>query len=210
MSGEDGLDRVPDGDMPCDRQHASALQQTARTMHSGMVTPVDEVHSTLSEQLASDGFVKEGFTLSEVVSTVVAHDSGSAAPASVRLERLEDDDDEGHVSFVVTARAAAADGDQQILQRTVRVSTPVPSRPKRNVKPIQRYSPSGSAMSRQTLTEISEAKLDEETSMVSADVSARTPDETFDTPRSEPSQAAAPSVPCARLERSSFCPAPTL
>ena len=47
--------------------------------------------------------------------------------------------------------------------------------PKRNVKPIRRYSPSGSAMSRQTLTEISEAKLDEETSMVSADVSARTP-----------------------------------
>ena len=82
MSGEDGLDRVPDGDMPCDQQHLSALQQTARTMHSGMVTPVDEVHSTLSEQLASDGFVKEGFTLSEVVSTVVAHGSGSAAPAS--------------------------------------------------------------------------------------------------------------------------------
>ena len=45
----------------------------------------------------------------------------------VRLERLEDDDDEEHVSFVVTARAAAADGDQQILQRTVRVSTPIPS-----------------------------------------------------------------------------------
>ena len=130
--------------------------------------------------------MKEGFTLSEVVSTVVAHDSGSAAPASVRLERLEDDDDEGHVSFVVTARAAAADGDQQILQRTVRVSTPIPSRPKRRVKPIRRYSPSGSAMSRQTLTEISEAKLDEETSMVSADVSARTPDETFDTPAAAP------------------------
>ena len=131
--------------------------------------------------------MKEGFTLSEVVSTVVAHDSGSAAPASVKLERLDGDGDEGHVSFVVTARAAAADGDQQILQRTVRVGTPIPSRPKRNVKPIRRYSPSGSAMPRQTLTEISEAKLDEETSMVSADVSARTPDEIFDTPRSEPS-----------------------
>ena len=131
--------------------------------------------------------MKEGFTLSEVVSTVVAHDSGSAAPASVRLERLEDDVDEGHVSFVVTAHAVVADGDQQILQRTVRVSTPIPSRPKWRVKPIRRYSPSGSAMSRQTLTEISEAKLDEETSMVSADVSARTPDETFDTPKSESS-----------------------
>eukprot|EP01045_Picozoa_sp_COSAG04_P022686 COSAG04_NODE_2599_length_3870_cov_4.599045_2_plen_112_part_00 len=52
-------------------------------MHSGMVAPVDEVRLNLSEQprLASDRFVDDGFTLSEVVSTVVAHDSGSAAPA---------------------------------------------------------------------------------------------------------------------------------
>ena len=76
-----------------------------------------------------------------------------------------------------TAVAAEVGAGSGALPR----STPIPRRPKRRVKPIRRYSPSGSAMSRQTLTEVPEAKLDEETSMVSADVLARTPDETFDT-----------------------------
>ena len=47
--------------------------------------------------------------LSEVVSMrwpTTAAPAAPAAPASVRLERL---DDEGYVSFVATARAAAAD-----------------------------------------------------------------------------------------------------
>ena len=67
----------------------------------------------------------------------------------------------------------------------MRINTPMPSRPRRRVQPIQRYSPSGSAMSPQTLTSISEARLEQSTSLLSADVSARSADASFSTPRSD-------------------------
>ena len=66
---------------------------------------------------------------------------------------------------------------EEVLERSVRVHTPLPARPKRRVKPVQRYSPSGSAMTPQTLTSISEARLEQSTSLLSPDVSARSADD---------------------------------
>ena len=51
------------------------------------------------------------------------------------------------VSFVVTTCTPVKDGEGEVLERSVRIHTPLPSRPKRRVNPVQRYSPSGSAMS---------------------------------------------------------------
>ena len=78
-----------------------------------------------------------------------------------------------------------AGGEGGVLERSVRIHTPLPSRPKRRVNPVQRYSPSGSAMSPQTLTSISEARLEQSTSLLSTDVSERSVDDSFDTPRSD-------------------------
>ena len=93
------------------------------------------------------------------------------------------------MSFVVTTCTPVKSGEGGVLERSVRVHTPLPGRPKRRVKPIQRYSPSGSAMSPQTLTSISEARLEQSTSLLSADVSERSVDDSFDTPRSDVTEA---------------------
>ena len=50
----------------------------------------------------NDGLQKDGFSLSEVTSRVVPHSGGTATAATVRLERLDEDEHTGRVSFVVT------------------------------------------------------------------------------------------------------------
>ena len=186
--GEDGLDKIDADALPCDSQHASTLCQAARLMCSGMHTPAGEVHSQMNDHL-NDGLQKDGFSLSEVTSRVVPHSGGTATAATVRLERLDEDEHTGRVSFVVTTCTPGKDGEAQVLERSVRVHTPLPARPKRRVKPVHRYSPSGSAMTPQTLTSISEARLEQSTSLLSADVSARSADDSFDTPRSDVTEA---------------------
>ena len=47
-------------------------------MHSGMLTPAEEVRSQMSD-LLDDGLKKEGFSLSEVMSKVVTPAAGTEA-----------------------------------------------------------------------------------------------------------------------------------
>ena len=76
--GEGGLDLVDEDSMPCNRHHASALRRAASLMHSGMLTPAEEVRSQMSD-LLDDGLKKEGFSLSEVMSKVVTPAAGTEA-----------------------------------------------------------------------------------------------------------------------------------
>ena len=147
-----------------------------------------------------DGLKKDGFSLSEVTSKVVMPADGTESQAAVRVKRLDKDEHTGCVSFVVTTCTPAKYGEGGVLERSVRVHTPLPCRPKRRVNPIQRYSPSGSAMSPQTLTSISEARLEQSTSLLSADVSERSADDSFDTPRSDVTEAPADEL-SSQLER---------
>ena len=89
--GEDGLDKIDADALPCDSQHAPTLCQAARLMCSGMHTPAGEVHSQMNDHL-NDGLQKDGFSLSEVTSRVVPHSSDTATAATVRLERLDEDE----------------------------------------------------------------------------------------------------------------------
>ena len=63
----------------------------------------------------NDGLQKDGFSLSEVTSRVVPHSGGTATAATVRLERLDEDEHTGRVSFVVTTCTPGKDGDAQVL-----------------------------------------------------------------------------------------------
>ena len=87
--------------MPCDEHHASVLRTAAQMMHRDMLAPVAESRDRLNDSLASEGKPAEGLSLSEVVSRVVANPGTSATPATVKVERLEDDGEA--VSFKVTA-----------------------------------------------------------------------------------------------------------
>ena len=123
-----------------------------------MLTPAEEVRSQMSDHL-DDDLQRDGLTLSEVTSEVVTPADGKDAQSAVRVKRLDEDEHTGCVSFVVTTCTPVKNGEGGVLERSVRIHTPLPSRPKRRVNPVQRYSPSGSAMSPQTLTSISEARL---------------------------------------------------
>ena len=53
-----------------------------------MLAPVAESRDRLNDSLASEGKAAEGFSLSEVVSRVIANPDNLAAPATVKVERL--------------------------------------------------------------------------------------------------------------------------
>ena len=83
--------------MPCNRHHASALRRAASLMHSGMLTPAEEVRSQMSD-LLDDGLKKEGFSLSEVMSKVVTPAAGTEARSAVRVKRLDEDERTGSMA----------------------------------------------------------------------------------------------------------------
>ena len=108
---------VKSEEMPCDEHHASVLRTAAQMMHRDMLAPVAESRDRLNDSLASEGKAAEGLSLSEVVSRVVANPGTSATPATVKVERLEDDGEA--VSFKVTACTPARAGDAQVMERSV-------------------------------------------------------------------------------------------
>ena len=68
----------------------------------------------------NDGLQKDGFSLSEVTSRVVPHSGGTATAATVRLERLDEDEHTGRVSFIVTTCTPGKDGEAQVLPSMMR------------------------------------------------------------------------------------------
>ena len=103
-------------------------------MHEGMLTPAEEVRSNLSDNVLSDRMKADGFSLSEVESKVVASTGGTDTPAAARIERLDQDEHTDQVSYVVTTCTPATDEESQVLERSVRINTPMPSRPRRRVR----------------------------------------------------------------------------